>query len=106
MIPPDKLQVGDLSIDPAARIARLENRSLDLTRREFDLLYALALRPDQVISIDDLLAQVWRADESVQPQVVYVHIRWLREKLEDDPRHPQRILTVWGVGYKLQPKEA
>ncbi len=106
VIPPDKLQVGDLSIDPAARIARLENRSLDLTRREFDLLYALALRPDQVISIDDLLAQVWRADESVQPQVVYVHIRWLREKLEDDPRHPQRILTVWGVGYKLQPKEA
>jgi DNA-binding response OmpR family regulator len=59
-----------------------------------------------VISTDDLLRRVWGAEFVGQPQVVYVHIRWLREKLESDPNHPQRILTVRGVGYKLEPQEA
>jgi DNA-binding response OmpR family regulator len=65
------------------------------------VLYALALEAGHVVSVDDLLARVWGAEYTGEPQVVYVHIRWLREKLEDDPRHPQRILTVRGVGYKL-----
>ena len=54
-----------------------------------------------MISTEDLLAQVWGAEFIGQPQVVYVHIRWLRQKLEDDPSHPTLILTVRGVGYKL-----
>jgi DNA-binding response OmpR family regulator len=56
-----------------------------------------------VISTEDLLAQVWGAEFIGQPQVVYVHIRWLRKKLEEDPDHPHRIITVRGVGYKLVP---
>jgi DNA-binding response OmpR family regulator len=77
-----------------------------LTPREFDLLHAFALQPRSVISTDELLGRVWGAEFVGQPQVVYVHIRWLREKLEADPNHPRRILTVRGVGYKLEPQEA
>ena len=79
---------------------------LELSPREFDLLYALARHAGKVITADDLLAQVWGAEFEGQPQVVYVHIRWLREKLEVDPMTPQRILTMRGIGYKYVPQEA
>jgi DNA-binding response OmpR family regulator len=97
------LEVGDLLIDPQAHTVHLAGRLVALSPREFDLLHAFALQPNRVISTDDLLAQVWGAEFVGQPQVVYVHIRWLREKIEADPDHPQRILTVRGVGYKFQP---
>ena len=99
----DTVTAGDLVIDPAAHTARLGQNPLDLTPREFDLLYALAQDAGQVISTADLLARVWGAEFLGEPQVVYVHIRWLRQKLESDPNHPQRIQTVRGVGYKLTP---
>lgn len=76
---------------------------MELTPREFDLLYALALEAGRVVSVDDLLARVWGAEYAGEPQAVYVHIRWLREKLEDAPQRPRRIVTVRGVGYKLVP---
>jgi DNA-binding response OmpR family regulator len=95
------LVVGDLTIDPAAHTVTVGERSVDLSPREFDVLYTMALEAGHVVSIDDLLARVWGAEYAGEPQVVYVHIRWLREKLEDDPQHPRRILTIRGVGYKL-----
>jgi DNA-binding response OmpR family regulator len=98
------LQVGDISIDSQAHIVQVAGRVVALAPREFDLLHAFALRPNRVIPADDLLARVWGAEFIGQPQVVYVHIRWLREKIEVDPDHPQRILTVRGVGYKFQPQ--
>jgi DNA-binding response OmpR family regulator len=98
---PALLVVSDLTIDPAAHSVTVAGRAVELPPREFDVLYALALEAGHVVSVDDLLARVWGAEYTGEPQVVYVHIRWLREKLEDDPRHPQRILTVRGVGYKL-----
>ena len=79
----------------------MAGRPVALSPREFDLLYALAVEADRVVSTDELLARVWGAEYAGEPQVVYVHIRWLREKLEEDPRRPRRILTVRGVGYKL-----
>jgi DNA-binding response OmpR family regulator len=100
---PDRLTVGDLQIDAAAHVATLAGEVLDLAPREFSLLHALALQAGQVISVSDLLAQVWGAEYVGEPQVVYVHIRWLREKIEVDPKAPQRIITVRGVGYKLEP---
>jgi DNA-binding response OmpR family regulator len=100
-----KLTVGDLEIDPESHTASSGGTTLDLSPREFDLLYSLASQPDKVIATQDLLSQVWGAEFIGQPQVVYVHIRWLREKLEADPNHPQRILTVRGVGYKLVPQQ-
>jgi DNA-binding response OmpR family regulator len=105
-IAPAPLTVGDLSIDPLAHIVTLNGQSIDLPPREFDLLYALALEAGHVISTNDLLARVWGAEYDGEPQVVYVHMRWLREKLEDDPNRPRRLLTVRGVGYKLEPQAA
>jgi DNA-binding response OmpR family regulator len=96
------LEVGDLFIDPQAHTVHIAGRLVALSPREFDLLHAFALQPNRVIPTEDLLAQVWGAEFVGQPQVVYVHIRWLREKIEADPDHPQRILTVRGVGYKFQ----
>jgi len=96
---------GDLVIDPSAHTAMLAGRALELSPREYDLLYALARVAGKLVTTDDLLAQVWGAEFEGQPQVVYVHIRWLREKIEKDPTHPQRILTVRGRGYKYIPQE-
>jgi DNA-binding response OmpR family regulator len=98
------LVVGDLMIDPAAHKITLGDKPMDLPPHEFDLLYTLALEAGHVISADDLLARVWGAEYDGEPQIVYVHIRWLREKLEKDSHHPTRIVTVRGVGYKLEPQ--
>ena len=98
------LVVGDLEIDPGAHTVICAGRIVDLSPREFDLLLLLATQPEKVFSIEDILAQVWGAEFVGQPQVVYVHIRWLRQKLESNPDHPERILTVRGVGYKLVPQ--
>ena len=100
-----RLVVGDLEIDPQAHTVLCAGRAVNLSPREFDLLLLLASQPEKVISTEELLAQVWGAEFIGQPQVVYVHIRWLRQKLEADPDHPQRILTVRGVGYKLVANE-
>ena len=104
--PNQTLIVGDLEVDPQAHTVNRAGRSVDLSPREFDLLYLLATQPEKVFSTEEILAQVWGAEFVGQPQVVYVHIRWLRQKLESDPDHPQRVLTVRGVGYKLIPKLA
>jgi DNA-binding response OmpR family regulator len=97
----EPIVVGDLIIDLAAHTVTVAGRPVDLAPREFDLLAALAQEAGRVLSVDDLLARVWGAEYVGEPQVVYVHIRWLREKLEIDPKHPQRIVTVRGVGYKM-----
>jgi len=96
--------VGDIQIDPYAHTVTIGGRPIELTPRQFDLLHTFALEPNRVISIDELLDRVWGAEFIGQPQVIYVHIRWLREKIEIDPSHPKRILSVHGVGYKLNPK--
>lgn len=100
---PGPLVVGDLTIDPLAHTVTLQGRPVELPPREFDLLYVLALDAGHMVSVDDLLARVWGAEFAGEPQVVYVHIRWLREKMEDDPHQPRRVITVRGLGYKLLP---
>lgn len=95
------LVVGELSIDPSAHSVLLAGKEISLTPREFDLLYTLARDAGRVFSVDELLGRVWGAEFIGQPQVVYVHIRWLREKLEKTPSIPRLIRTVRGVGYKL-----
>ena len=102
---PAILNVGDLEIDPAAHTVQIAGEPVLLSPREFDLLHAFALQPGVVLASDDLLARVWGAEFIGQPQAIYVHIRWLREKIEADPNHPQRIVTVRGVGYKYIPIE-
>mgnify|MGYP001551125542 CR=1 FL=1 len=98
------VEAGDLEIQPSAHVATLAGKVLELAPREFALLHTLALNAGHIVSVDEILAQVWGAEYVGEPQVVYVHIRWLREKIEADPKHPQRIITVRGVGYKLVPR--
>ncbi len=99
---PVPITVGDLVIDPDTHAVTLSGRPIALPPREFDLLYVLAQEAGHMVSVDDLLARVWGAEYAGEPQVLYVHIRWLREKLGDDSHHPQRIVSLRRVGYKLE----
>jgi DNA-binding response OmpR family regulator len=93
--------LGDLKIDPRSRNVFMGTRQIDLTPKEFDLLYAMALEAGRVLTINDLLARVWGAEYNGEPQIVYVNMRWLRQKIEKDPQHPEYLVSVRGVGYKL-----
>ena len=99
------ISLGDLKIDPGAHTVEIAGEPIELRPREFALLHTLALQPGKVVSVDDLLASIWGAEYIGEPQVVYVHIRWLRKKIEENPDDPKRILTVHGVGYKLDVPE-
>jgi DNA-binding response OmpR family regulator len=103
---PAAYSVGDIEIDPSAHTVVLKGKLVELTPIEFRLLNTLAKRAKKVFSADDLLTQIWGTEYVGQPQVVYVHIRALRTKLEENPNKPHRIITVRGVGYKLIPQEA
>ena len=99
--PTEPIQVAGLVIDPAAHTVRVDDQPIDLSPREFDLLLALAVDAGKVVTSNELLSKVWGAEFAGEPQVLYVHIRWLREKIERDPQNPGRIQTVRGVGYRL-----
>ncbi len=95
---PDRLVDGDLIIDHPHRLVKRAGTPLALTAREYDLLRYLVAHPDITFSREELLENVWGwsfGDRST----VTVHVRRLREKVETDPTHPERLTTVWGVGY-------
>jgi DNA-binding response OmpR family regulator len=95
------LDVHGVRIDPVAREAAVDGRALELTPREFDLLYFFGRHPDQVFSRMDLLNQVWGYQHDGYEHTVNTHINRLRAKIEANPAQPQRILTVWGRGYRF-----
>ncbi|MCP4428172.1 MAG: response regulator transcription factor [Chloroflexi bacterium] len=97
------LRYGNLHIDAKTRVVVLDDQTIDLTATEFDLLWFMASHPRQVFKRDQLLENVWGFSEYVDPSTVTVHIRRLREKIETNPSQPERLLTVWGVGYKFEP---
>jgi phosphate regulon transcriptional regulator PhoB len=92
---------GNLTIDPSRFEVRIGARPVALSPKEFELLRFLATHPGQVFSRQVLLDRVWGAEAYVEERTVDVHIRWLREKVEDDPSQPRRLLTVRGIGYKF-----
>ncbi|SDD05455.1 two component transcriptional regulator, winged helix family [Cupriavidus sp. YR651] len=95
------LELGGLTIDPLAREATVDGKRLDLTPREFDLLYFFARHPGKVFSRMDLLNAVWGYQHEGYEHTVNTHINRLRTKIEADPAQPQRILTVWRRGYRF-----
>jgi DNA-binding response OmpR family regulator len=95
------LSIGDLQIDPASREVHVGGRKIEVAPKEFDLLHTLAQSAGRVLTLDELLERVWGPEWIGESQTLYVHIRWLREKIEDDPAHPKRLITVRGTGYKL-----
>ncbi|OHV56765.1 response regulator transcription factor [Pseudofrankia sp. BMG5.36] len=99
------LRAGTLVVDAAARTATRHGVSLGLTVREFDLLVFLLRHPGRALTRAELLEQVWGWTYG-DPSTVTVHIRRLREKIEDDPTTPRLLVTVWGVGYRYDPPAA
>jgi DNA-binding response OmpR family regulator len=93
---------GGLRINPETREVWHRGREVSLTSKEFDLLYFLAMHPNQVFTREQLLDQVWDYTYAAEQSTVTVHIRRLRAKIEDDPIKPRCIKTLWGVGYKFQ----
>jgi DNA-binding response OmpR family regulator len=97
------LSFENLSIDPKSRVVTVKEAQIELTAKEFDMLYLLARHPKQVFTREQLLNRVWGGAQYIDPGTVTVHVRRLREKIEDDASKPMRLLTVWGVGYKFEP---
>jgi len=101
--PEQPLRFDTLSIDPRTRLVVVRDRAIDLTAKEFDMLYLMARHPRQVFTREQLLDRVWGGSEYIDPGTVTVHVRRLREKIESDSSKPGHLLTVWGVGYKFEP---
>lgn len=97
------LQVGSITLDPNTHQVQVAGRLLDLTAKEFDLLWLLMRHPRQVFTRDQLLDRVWGYSEFIDSSTVTVHIHRLRDKIEQNPAKPKRLVTVWGVGYRLEP---
>ena len=95
------LAFGNLTVEPASRVARFGERDLCLTVREFDLLHYFARNPGRALTRAQLLAAVWGAGFDGYEHTVNSHINRLRAKLEPDPVRPTRLVTVWGVGYRF-----
>jgi two-component system KDP operon response regulator KdpE len=97
--------VGGVRIDPRSREARLDGVLMDLTPREFDLLYYLATRPGQVVTKRELLTQVWQIPYGGADKTIDVHLSWLRRKLGESAQEPRYLHTVRGVGVRLSAPE-
>ncbi len=94
---------GDVELDAEAREVRKAGTPLRLTLKEFDLLWFLASNPRRVFSRDQLMESVWGYSSALDTGTVTVHMRRLREKVEDDPSRPRHLETVWGAGYRFTP---
>ncbi len=99
--PTERLRVRDIEIDPDRRTVSVAGKAIDLTAKEFDLLTEFARNPGLVYSRSKLLDRVWGYGHLGYEHTVNAHINRLRAKIERDPRNPEYIVTVWGVGYKL-----
>lgn len=96
------LKAGDLTLDVSRYEAKLGDIPLSLSPKEFELLRFLMEHPGQVFSRQTLLDRVWGEEKYIEERTVDVHIHWLREKIEPNPRKPKYLLTVRGVGYKFR----
>ncbi len=96
----DTLTDGDLVLNKAARTLQKGSSLIELRAKEFDLLALLMQNKGRALDKGYIFERIWGSESFSEPQTLTVHIKWLREKIEEDPKHPQKILTVWGVGYR------
>ena len=98
---PQPVRFGEVEVDPGSRLVRRRGAEVQLTPKEFDLLWALLRRQGGVAARLELLAEVWGHRAAVMTRTVDMHVAQLRRKLEDDPAAPRHIVTVWKAGYRL-----
>lgn len=96
----DEICDGALKLNKVKRTVSKNGQALDLTTKEFDLLLLLLENKGKVLNKTWIFDRIWGADSFSEPQTLTVHIKWLRQKIEDDPKQPKKIVTVWGVGYQ------
>lgn len=96
----DELTDGNIRLNRAERNAYKNNAPLEMTAKEFELLALLMENKGRTLSKEYIFNTIWGSDSYSEQQTLTVHIKWLRQKIEEDPKSPQKILTVWGVGYK------
>ena len=101
-VAPEELRVADLRMDLAARLAWRGDEPLELSPKEFDLLALLMRRAGHAVKRDDIMAEVWDENWYGSTKTLDMHISWLRRKIGDDARDPQRIVTIRGVGFRLE----
>ncbi len=98
----DELVCGDIKINKLSRTVYKNEEPIDMTAKEFDLLLLLAENQGKTLTKEFLFNRIWGSDSFSEQQTLTVHIKWLRQKIEDDPKKPQKIQTVWGVGYQYE----
>lgn len=98
----DELVCGDIKINKLSRTVYKNGTPIDMTAKEFDLLVLLMENKGKTLTKEYLFNQIWGFDSFSEQQTLTVHIKWLRRKIEDDPKKPQKIQTVWGVGYQYE----
>jgi DNA-binding response OmpR family regulator len=103
--PPEPVTVGGLEVDVAARRVRLDGDELQLSRKEFDLLAELIRHAGRVVTREQLMDRVWDENWFGSTKTLDVHVRWLRQKLGDDPSQPRYLHTVRGVGFRFTAPE-
>lgn len=97
----DEFKCGDLVLNRSERTVSLAGKPLDMTAKEFELLLLLCENQGKTLTKEYLFSYIWGSDSETELQTVTVHIKRLREKIERDPKSPEHIQTVWGVGYKF-----
>ena len=97
----DELSDGNIRINKINRIVYRNDLQVEMTAKEFDLLVLLIENKGRTLSKEYIFNTIWGSDSDSEQQTLTVHIKWLRRKIEENPKNPRRILTVWGVGYKF-----
>lgn len=96
---------GDLKLDILSKRAYIKNHDLELSTKEYELLFLLLSNAGKVLTKEWIFNKIWGYDSFSELQTLTVHIKWLREKIEEDGKNPKRILTVWGTGYRYETEE-
>lgn len=96
----DELSDGDIRVNKISRAVFRNDAPLEMTAKEFELLVLLIENKGRTLSKEYIFNTIWGSDSDSEQQTLTVHIKWLRQKIEEDPKNPRRIQTVWGVGYK------
>lgn len=97
----DELHVGDLYLNRETKEVRIRNKEIRLTLKEFQILELLMSQPGRIFSADQIYELVWQ-EMAINTDTIMVHIRKLRKKIETDPKNPEYIKVVWGIGYKIE----